>query len=77
MDFMPVPKYILVFEPLKDKYNPFVIYEQAEIDGKIAHKSVKSLSNLQDALYDLGYLNDDKPVILAYSTKLMDNTFTI
>lgn len=74
---MEIPKYILVYRPQAPPLNKYVIYEQAEVDGKVQHKMHMMYPDMDLALDDLGRLNDDKPIILAYSSKLMDNTFKV
>lgn len=69
-----VPKYILTHEG-HHYLTPYTIWEQAEIDGKIAQKRESAFNRLEDALAHLGVLNNNKPIIIAYSTKLMDNSF--
>lgn len=73
---MNEPKYLLVFE-VKYHENPYVIYEQAEIGGKIGQRVYRMFGHFEDAMYEMNKLNDGEPVLLAYSTKPIDNTFDL
>lgn len=72
------PKYLLVYE--KNTYtdtSPYKIYEQATISGQTGQRIYSSHSDLGTALDELTKLNDNQPVLLAYSTKPIDNTFSV
>jgi hypothetical protein len=69
------PKYLLVFDA--EKECPFVIYEQAVIGGQIGQRYHSAHEELKYALYRLAELDEKQPVLLAYTTKTIDNTFKV
>jgi hypothetical protein len=70
------PKFLLVFEP-KNPQSPFAIYEQAHIGGQVGQRIYSRHGTIETALSELSQLNDNEPVLLAYSTKPIDNTFIV
>jgi len=69
------PKFILVFE--KNYYdNPFAVYEQAMFPDGLAQHLHSRYDRIETALRALSSLNNGEPILLAYSTKPVDNTFT-
>lgn len=72
------PKYLLVFEPnIGIGRYPYAIYEQAHVGGQTGQRLHTRYEELIDALKELSKLNDNQPVLLAYSTKPIDNTFSV
>lgn len=65
------PKYTLCFEK-KYETTPFVIYEHAEIDGKVASRYYMGHASISLALKQMGELSTG-PVILAMSAQAIDN----
>lgn len=76
---MNEPKYLLVYE--QDKFsthsNNYAIYEQAVIGGQIGQRIWMRFDTIEKALRELSTLNDNQPVLLAYTTKVIDNTFDL
>lgn len=71
------PKYLLVLEPNGNPERPYTIYEQATISGQVGQRFYASFDNLGKALLELVSLNDGQPILLAYSTKPIDNRFSV
>lgn len=70
------PKYLLVYE--YNKFNEhFAIYEQANIGGQTAQRIYMRCLTMELALEELSRLNDGQPVLLAYTTKPIDNSFSV
>lgn len=70
------PKYLLIYEPNKYNWN-FAIYEQANINGTVAQRIINRYPTIDGALQELSTLNDGQPVLLAYTTKPIDNSFSV
>ena len=74
---MKEPKYLLVFERAQHLSNSFAIYEQAHIGGQVGQRLHSRHVSIDAALFELFTLNGEEPVLLAYSTKPIDNTFAV
>lgn len=84
------PKFILVFEA--NSAYPYAIYEQMASyiltpkqktqlvhrePPQIAQRIYSRHDQINVALSELYRLNDNQPVLIAYSTKPIDNTFSV
>ena len=72
---MKEPKFLLVIE--KHQTHPYTIYEQAVVGGQVGQRHYMRYDNFDTALKNLVELNGGDPVLLAYSTKPIDNTFAV
>lgn len=85
------PKYLLVYEPNSFDH-PYAIYEQMASyiltpaqktqlvhrePPQISQRVVMRYPTSDLALKELAKLNDNQPVLIAYSTKPIDNTFSV
>lgn len=84
------PKYILVYDTTISYGWPYIIYEQiasyiltGEQRNQLVHREPPMISqrrhqgftNFEDAIKELSQLNGNEPILLAYSTKTIDNSF--
>lgn len=76
---MKEPKFLLVME--NHPTAPYAIYEQSEITmeskKEIGQRLYLRFTHLDIALKNMVELNEGQPVLLAYSTKPIDNSFKI
>lgn len=66
------PKYLLAYAA-----NMYIIYEQAVVDGNIAQRTFAVYPTLEAGLKGMDLLNNGEPVIIAFSSVQIDNTFDL
>lgn len=86
------PKYLLMYDARNNAGLPYKIYEQmathdvTENQGTelvshkpaaIAKRLYATFSNLEDAMKCLSIINDFEPILLAYSSKPIDNVVNL
>lgn len=61
----------------RDLFNPLTNQVDSIPTKEVGQRLYDAFETFQGALSCLGQLNDNEPVLLAYSTKPIDNTFKV